>query len=112
MSYFPQKTTCAVALVAVAANPGEHVASPGCSSGNTYPRGDVHRVYAIPHGGTWIYHPDGHFFSIGPQGRCLWVQHLRRLLAAFGGPGAPRVVGPRRNPLRNPAGKSVRQMGG
>jgi len=55
------------ALVAVAAIPGAHAASPGCFAGNTYPPGDAHRVYAIPHGCTWIYRPDGHFFSIGPQ---------------------------------------------
>jgi hypothetical protein len=57
----------AAALVAVAAIPGAQAAGRGCSSGNTYARGDAHRVYAIPHGCTWLYRPDGHFFSIGPE---------------------------------------------
>jgi hypothetical protein len=56
----------AAALIAVAI-PGAHAAGPGCFVGNTYPRGDAHRVYAVPHGCTWIYRPDGHSFSIGPE---------------------------------------------
>src|SRR6476646_6994182 len=40
---------------------------PGCYVGHSFPAGDVHRVYAIPRGCTWILHPDGHYWSIGPE---------------------------------------------
>ena len=55
------------AVIAVLAIPGAHGASPGCFSGTTYAHGDAHHVYPIPFGCTWIYRPDGHFFSIGPE---------------------------------------------
>lgn len=53
----------AAAVAGRAADPGR----PGCSVGHTYPAGDAHRVYAIPHGCTWILRPDGHYWSIGPE---------------------------------------------
>jgi hypothetical protein len=53
----------ATALAGRASGPGE----PGCYVGHAYPAGDVHHVYAIPRGCTWILRPDGHYWSIGPQ---------------------------------------------
>jgi hypothetical protein len=55
--------TGATAMAGRTADPGRL----GCYVGHTYPGGDVHRVYAIPHGCTWILRPDGHYWSIGPE---------------------------------------------
>lgn len=51
-----------VATVVVAFSGATFVATadahrPGCSTGSTYPVGDARRVYAIPHGCTWIFQP-------------------------------------------------------
>ena len=55
------------ALVAALAIPGASSANSGCFSGASYALGDTHHVYTIPQGCTWIYRPDGNFFSIGPE---------------------------------------------
>ena len=57
----------AAALAGTALTASADPQRPGCFAGSSFPRGSVRRVYPIPRGCTWLYRPDGGYFSIGPQ---------------------------------------------